>query len=197
MKPERWRLFVAVPVADKVKAAIAELLERKDINREFKCPRAEKIHLTIRFFGNVPANQVPDLQMRLAGVCQQATPFTLRAEGLGHFKERVLWIGLRGDLPSLRQLAAQTAGFGEHKEERDFAPHITIGRRVQQRTNGGHLADLLDKHRSASFGEWRAAHLELIRSVPSPSGANYTVLARLPLGNSSAPPLEKQTAPSD
>lgn len=186
MKPERWRLFVAVPVADEVKAAIAELVEQTDIPREFKCQRAEKIHLTIRFFGNVLADQVNDLQTRLAEVCQQADPFTLRAEGLGHFKEHVLWIGLHGDLPALHQLTAevvaQTAGSGEHEEERDFAPHITIGRRIQQRTKNRRLEALLEKHRSTSFGEWRVDHLELIRSARGPGAARYSTLARLPLG---------------
>lgn len=186
MKPERWRLFVAVPVADEVKAAIAELLTEPDITHEFKCPRVEKIHLTIRFFGNVPADRVPDLQARLAEVCRVAAPFTLRAEGLGHFGQRVLWIGLAGDLADLHRLASsaatQTAGFGEHKETRGFAPHITIGRRIPRRASSDVVSALLARHRATAFGEWRVDHLELIRSVLGPGAAQYTTLARLPLG---------------
>lgn len=186
MKAERWRLFVAVPVADEVKAAIAQLLKRTDITREFKCPRAEKIHLTLRFFGNVAADRVPELQARLAEACRRAAPFSLRAEGLGQFGRRVLWVDLQGDLVPLRQLAAetaaQTAGFGGHREERDFTPHITIGRRVHQRSRTESVSALLQAHRSTAFGEWRVDHLELIRSVLSPGAARYTTLARLPLG---------------
>ncbi|KAF0178853.1 MAG: 2'-5' RNA ligase [Limisphaerales bacterium] len=186
MKPERWRLFVAAPVVDEVKAAIAQLLERTDITREFKCSRLEKIHLTIRFFGNVSAGQVPELQARLAEVCRRAAPFSLRAEGLGQFGQRVLWVDLQGDLAPLRQLvaetAAQTAGFGEHRDERDFTPHITIGRRVHQRSRTEPVPAFLQAHRSTAFGEWRVDHLELIRSALGSGAAQYATLARLPLG---------------
>lgn len=191
MKPESWRLFVAVPVADEVKAAIAELLKRTGITSEFKCPSPEQIHLTLRFFGNVPADAVPELQGRLATICRRIAPFHLRAQGVGHFGERVLWIGLQGDIPSLHQLAAetaaQTAGFGEHRENRAFAPHLTIGRRGQSRTKAGALAGFLADHRSTSFGDWRVGHVELIRSVPTPSGAQYSRLATVPLAAAVGP----------
>jgi len=185
VKPERWRLFVAVPVADTVKAAIARLVEGTDIAREFKCPGAEKIHLTVRFFGGVPARQVPDLQARLTEVCHRFAPFKLRAEGLGQFGRRILWVGLRGDLDSLHQLASevatQTAGFGGHTEERAFAPHITIGRRSGRLPQHGALAGLIDHHRATVFGAWSVERLELIRSVPAPHGATYSRLAEMPL----------------
>jgi len=188
MKLERWRLFVAVPVADEVKSAIAQLLKQTGITRGFKCSRPEKIHLTIHFFGNVPADRVPELQARLAEVCRRAAPFSLRAEGLGQFGQRVLWVDLQGDLAPLRQLAAETAaqttGFGEHRAERDFTPHITIGRRVRQRRRTEPAPAFLQAHRSTAFGEWRVDHLELIRSVLRPGAARYTTLARLPLGGS-------------
>lgn len=186
MKPERWRLFVAVPVADEVKAAIAKFFSGLEAPYRFKATPPQFLHLTVRFFGDVPAADVPALEAKLAAACRRSAPFKLRAEGLGHFDHRVLWVGLHGNLPALHRLVsavtAESRAFGDHVEQRLFSPHITIGKRLPYYSRSGDLVKLLTQHRSTTFGEWRVDHLELIRSVLSPGAARYTTLARLPLG---------------
>lgn len=186
MSAERWRLFVAVPVADEVKAAIAKFLAGLDPTHRLKAAGPRFLHLTVRFFGAVAVAEVPALKQRLAAACQRVKPFKLRAEGLGDFDHRVLWIGLHGRPPALHRLAAavtaETSAFGDHVERRRFTPHITIGKRPPHDASGGALASLLARHRSTAFGEWRVDHLELVRSRPGPGATNYTTVARLPLG---------------
>ncbi len=186
MKPERWRLFAAVPVADEVKTAIAKFFGGLAEPYRFKAAQPRFLHLTVRFFGDVPADEVPALEARLATACQHSTPFKLRAEGLGHFDHRVLWVALRGDMAALHRLVtevtAETAVFGDHVEKRLFTPHITIGKADDHFMPRGKLEQWLTEHHSTAFGEWRVDHLELIRSVLALGGANYTTLARLPLG---------------
>lgn len=186
MSAERWRLFVAVPVADEVKAAIAKFFSGLEAPYRFQAARPQFLHLTVRFFGDVPADDVHALQARLAAACRRSEPFRLRAEGLGHFDHRVLWVGLHGNTPALHrlvsELTAESRAFGDHVEKRLFTPHITIGKRTDYYSRGGNLAELLTQHRSAAFGEWRVDQLELIRSVLGPGAAQYTTLARLPLG---------------
>lgn len=186
MKSERWRVFVAVPVADEVKAAIAGFFAGLDQAYRFKAAKPQFLHLTVRFYGEVTADKVPALETKLTTACQRSEPFKLRAEGLGHFDHRVLWVGLHGNVPALHRLVtnvtAETSAFGDHVEKRLFSPHITIGKRLPYYSRSGDLVKLLTQHRSTTFGEWRVDHLELIRSVPSPGAAKYTTLARLPLG---------------
>ena len=186
MKPERWRLFVAVPVADDVKTAIAKFSGGLAEPYRFQAAQPRFLHLTVRFFGDVPADEVPALAAKLAAACHRSAPFKLCAEGLGHFDHRVLWVALHGNVAALHRLVTEvtveTSMFGEHVEKRVFTPHITIGKRSPCYSRSGDLAKLLEQHRSAAFGEWRVDHLELIRSVPAPSGAAHTMLARLPLG---------------
>lgn len=186
MSAERWRLFVAVPVADEVKAAIAKFFGGLDAAYRFEAARPQFLHLTVRFFNEVAPDEVPALERQLTASCQRVRPFKLRAEGLGHFDHRVLWVGLHGNLSSLHRLVsavtAETSRFGDHVEKRLFTPHITIGKRLPYYSRSGELASLLDQHRATGFGEWRVDHLELVRSQPDRTLAKYTTLARLPLG---------------
>lgn len=186
MKAERWRLFVAVPVADEVKAAIADFFAGLDQACRFKATKPQFLHLTVRFYGEVAVGEVPALETKLATACQRSAPFKLRAEGLGHFDHRVLWIGLHGNMPALHRLVsevtAESRAFGDHVEKRLFSPHITIGKAAGRFFPRSKLEDWLSQHHSAAFGEWRVDHLELIRSVLSPGASRYTILARLPLG---------------
>lgn len=186
MKAERWRLFVAVPVAGEVKTAIAKFFSGLEAPYRFKAARPQFLHLTVRFFGDVPADEVPALESRLANACHRSAPFKLRAEGLGHFDHRVLWVDLRGDARALHRLVtevtAETAAFGNHVEKRLFTPHITIGKAADHFLPRGKLEQWIAQYRNTAFGEWRVEHLGLIRSVLAPGGANYTTLARLPLG---------------
>lgn len=186
MKPERWRLFVAVPVADEVKTAIAKFLAGSEPPTWFKAARPQLLHLTVRFFGDVPPDEVPAMEAKLVASCHRSEPFTLRAEGLGHFDHRVLWVALHGDLAALHRLVTEVAGetsvFGDHAEQRLFTPHITIGKAAGHFLPRGKVDQWIAQHRSTAFGEWRIDHLELIRSVLAPGGANHTTLARLPLG---------------
>lgn len=186
MTAEPWRPFVAVPVADEVKAVISDYFARQDEPYRFKVAQPRFLHLTVRFFGEVPADEGPVLAARLAEACRRSEPFKLRAEGLGHFDHRVLWVGLHGNLPALHRLVtnvtAASSSLGTHVEKRLFAPHITIGKAARHYLVRGKFEDWLAHHRSAAFGEWSVEHLELIRTVLAPQGANYTLLARLPLG---------------
>lgn len=188
MKAERWRLFVAVPVADEVKAAIADFFAGLDQAYRFKAAQPQFLHLTVRFYGEVTAGEVPALEANLAAACQRSTPFKLRAEGLGHFDHRVLWVGLHGNVPALHHLVsavtAESRAYGDHVEQRLFSPHITIGKSAGHCFPRVKFEQWLTQHRSTAFGEWRVNHLELIRSVLSPGAARYTTLTRLPLGGS-------------
>lgn len=187
MKPERWRLFVAVPVPDEVKTAITKFFGGRAEAARFKAAQTRSLHLTVRFFGDVPADEVPALETRLATACHRSAPFKLRAEGLGHFDHRVLWVALHGDVTALHRLVTEvtveTGMFGDHAEKRPFTPHITIGKAAGHFLPRGELESRIAQHRAPTFGEWRADQLELIRSVRAPGGANYTTLARLPLGH--------------
>jgi 2'-5' RNA ligase len=74
----------------------------------------------------------------MAGVCKSHGPFRLEISEVGTFQGRdsvrVLWLGLGGDIQSLKKLAAETdlclSSLGFPAEKRSYTPHITIGQDI-------------------------------------------------------------------
>ena len=118
--PGTSRLFIAVPVADEVRAAVGALMEEVAgapiDERTFGQPRwvrVDGLHLTLRFLGatarRTPAGDCGRARGRVAGVA----PFVITLNGGGAFpnpdRPRVLWIGIEAG-------AAELAGSGAAPE---------------------------------------------------------------------------------
>lgn len=177
---ETLRLFVALPLPAEVVANLARLqreLRPLVIGATWTTP--DKLHLTLRFFGDVDAARLGELPERLRAACAPCPPLNLHAAGVGHFNGRVLWAGVRGDVEPLQSLAAAVGlageGIGAHEEARDFHPHLTLAR-CKRPLRETELDRALSRWADAAFGSWRADHAELIRSERAPGGSRYTRL---------------------
>ncbi len=188
------RAFVAVELGE---AALAALRERQDRlataapRQAVRWTRPEQCHLTLCFLGNVPVAQVPELTRGVAAALAGCAGFSLELDAAGAFPSlaapRVIWLGLRGDLEALRDLqqrvAIAAAGFGEHREERDFHPHLTLGRvTARDARTARALGDLIARAPALPPAAWRVNAVRLFKSVLQPDGAVYSVLATFPLG---------------
>ena len=103
-------------------------------------------------------------------------------------KPQIVWLGLAGDIASLRRLhrASETflLGFDIVTEQREFKPHITLGR-ARQPLQSPEINALVSLMRSdpvqARLTElaepFRVDHLTLYRSHLSHEGATYEPLA--------------------
>jgi 2'-5' RNA ligase len=74
---EDIRAFVAVRLSPELLSAVQRLQER--LERELKCKairwtKAEQLHLTLWFLGNVPAERVAALQAALQNGCAGCKP---------------------------------------------------------------------------------------------------------------------------
>jgi 2'-5' RNA ligase len=129
------RLFVSVEPSDDARSALAGRLAELDLTPARPVP-AERWHITLAFLGEVADGRVTALRDELATVARAAGWFPLRLSAAGTFPARgcpsALWIGLAGDLPELRRLAANVGTAvrrcGVRLERRPFAPHLTVAR---------------------------------------------------------------------
>ena len=186
------RAFVAIGLPIELARQIGllkQLIQKNLAERSIRWVRPELIHLTLRFLGNVPGEQIQSLTAALRVSCAGIAPFHLSIEKLGAFpslaKPTVLWLGLNGDLERLRQLEQQvlreTQKFGDHSEERAFHPHLTLGR-VRNRGRGlRRISECLWKTVMPSFEEWRIEEVLLVQSRLSSEGSKYSNLAAIPL----------------
>ncbi|EFM10661.1 2'-5' RNA ligase [Paenibacillus curdlanolyticus YK9] len=137
--PDPQRLFVAVPLPVALKKVIGGWSNALRDTRSFrKWTHEADLHITLQFLGDTEPKQLPKLQEALSSVTQSGAlqPFRLTLQDVGAFglskQPRVLWIGLGGELDSLRQLhqatVHATAPLGFSAETRPYSPHLTIAR---------------------------------------------------------------------
>jgi len=190
---EKLRLFLALPVPAEIKTSLSaaqDELRRLLPPRTASWTRAENMHLTLRFLGDVNGQRVEAL---IAGVRSVTTGFgapPLVAERLGVFPDlrypRVVWAWVHDEVDRLlelqRRLLAATNEFTSERAEEKFTGHITLARIKQiKRPQAEVIASFLQRAVNRRFGEWTGEHLELVRSELSPDGSRYTCLARFPL----------------
>lgn len=192
---EHRRVFCAVEVpaeiALKVTDHIQQLRNRfPDVKAGWN--RDGHFHITLKFLGQQPLQEVEAFSKAAASVAAQFSPFNITVEGAGafppHGPPRVLWIGISdndGRLKNLQQMLeeeCQRAGF--EREERPFHPHLTLVR-IKKRRGGSNTGsrEIAAANREMGFDPIELPVRELIvfRSEPGKEGSHYTVISRHPL----------------
>jgi 2'-5' RNA ligase len=187
------RLFVAVFPPPEVVERLTEAargLAGGLSPRAVAWTRPEQIHLTLNFLGHVERTKVEEFQRAVAAACRRGESLLLRARGLGCFpspaRARILWAGLGGAVATAEELKGSLdeslAPLGYVQDTRPFQPHLTIGR--VKSLNGGdrrHLTATLPQWREADFGSWTAERVDLMQSVLSPAGSEYSSVQSFPL----------------
>lgn len=176
------RLFAALAPPDDV---LAEVVERSAPVRtrepELRWAPAERMHLTLAFFGEVDDDAAHRLRGRLARVAKRYATLTLHFGGAGAFPQRrrarVLWVGVRGDRQRLGRLADSVNAAGRRvgigTEERRYRPHITLARAREPRDLTGPVEEL----DSFAGTPWTATELVFVRSFPGPNPRYETLAA--------------------
>ncbi len=193
---ETVRAFVAVKVSSEIVDGLLELqtrLRARMTGIAVRWSSEHQLHLTLEFLGNVASARLPHLIVELGHACEGSPQLNLSAAGLDAFpnrnRPRVLWVGVAGDVVALcelqRRLAKAAAGFGDHVEQRDFHPHLTLGR-LQRRGGPDEMAAArtLCDFEQGLVGHWRAEAVYLVASTLKPTGAIYSDLAEYPLAES-------------
>ncbi len=174
---EQLRLFTAVELPADTRAGLAAL------QRDFPGMRwvePSRMHLTLRFIGEVGGDAAEAVRQALAGV--RAAPFVLRLKRLGSFYRRpsgALWAGFEANsrLLDLHDAvgSALEAACGLAPERR-YTPHVTLGR--IRETESKELKAFAQARTGLVRASFAVASFALVRSVLGPQGPDYAVLAR-------------------
>lgn len=191
---ETLRLFAALELPAPVLAQLAALAEslRADAPKDaVRWVRPEGVHLTLKFYGEVEAKRLKDLQAVLTEAATAADPLTFTLAGIGAFpnltRPRVIWAGLAGDIAALKRLQAAVEAaslrYGFAPEDKPFNPHLTLGRVNQplRPQEHGRLANVLGQAKTPPGKPFTLDALSLMRSELRRGGAHYTRLFSAPL----------------
>ncbi|MGQ7788051.1 RNA 2',3'-cyclic phosphodiesterase [Nesterenkonia sp. K-15-9-6] len=167
-------------------------------------------HITVAFFGELPAGAVEELHDALGVVMEECPPLELRLRGAGVFSSRTLWAGVQDlapaahsrrngpltDLMAACERAGRAAGSTVERPERRRA-HLTLARARGRAGNGrgrhrGPGADAAEQlHRLAEAlavyegPPWSVDEAQLMLSelgAGPGGGPRHETLARLPRG---------------
>lgn len=189
---ELLRVFCAVDLSAEARRRAADHIDglrKLHPAAGAKWDRPEKLHVTLKFLGDVSRPRLDALAAATRRAANECGPFELAVEGTGVFPPRgaarVLWLGLKdpsGALARLQQrLEAECEAEKFVREERAYHPHLTLAR---LKTWAGADRQLVGAHKAARFEAVRfpVGEILIIRSVLEPSGSRYTVLERCGLG---------------
>ncbi len=177
------RAFVAVFPPPEVQEALHRAALALTPGDAFRLTAPEKIHLTLKFLGEVPEAALDRAKESLGPACEGHEPFEVATTGFGVFpserKARILWAGVDEGSERLRYLARDVesvlAAVGFEREARPYMPHMTLGRARGRPVGfeaGGVRAPAL---------RFTVCGLDLVRSVAGAGGVTYSSLAAYPL----------------
>lgn len=180
------RAFIAIELPASIREALAREQARfRAVGTDARWTRPEGIHLTLKFLGNISAQQEAQVKDAL-GRLDRVETFTVQVEGFGVFPNakspRVFWAGVEAP-PDLARLAAQVesamARLGFPPEDRPFKPHLTLARFKAPRPQR-ELERLVAVEDNPTLGSFEVSEFFLWESKLSPRGAEYLKVARFP-----------------
>jgi RNA 2',3'-cyclic 3'-phosphodiesterase len=167
------RLFFALWPDEAAGQALAEVAAALAERTGGRPVPAAKIHLTLAFLGEIAADRAREACQTAAIV--RSSGFNMVLDCVGSFRPaQVAWAGCTRvpfELASLHtRLTGELRSRGFTLEERPFAPHVTLARRISNAVPREPMPPL----------EWKGREMTLVRSETGTG--RYDVLEGWPLG---------------
>jgi RNA 2',3'-cyclic 3'-phosphodiesterase len=190
------RLFVAVPLDEPALRAVADLVARIRADRERDAPgerdvrwvRMDGLHLTLRFLGPTPEEQVGAVAEAVRRASTGQDSFEFAIDGGGAFpnprRPRTLWLAVTEGVVELAALATAvnrelvTAGWPT--DDRPYRAHLTVARSDGIRA-GADVARRLAEGAEGIGVRSVADQLVLFESITGRGPARYEPLETVPL----------------
>lgn len=174
-KTEKARVFFAMWPHEAEQKALAAWQQPLREQCGGRAMRAETLHATLVFIGDVALHRLEALQLAAQEV--EAAPFELcwdEARYWGH--NRIVFAAPR-EVPQrllelVRHLEQNLLRHRFHFDRRSYKPHITLLRHAKWRDEPLPVVPAI---------RWRVTEFALVRSLSDENGARYEVLARFPL----------------
>ncbi|HLF20667.1 MAG TPA: RNA 2',3'-cyclic phosphodiesterase [Bacteroidota bacterium] len=181
------RCFIALPTSPDVKDAISAIQQKLiETSADVRWETSDKFHITLKFLGNCEPSKLSLLTAQLELLPRNVSSLRVIYNKVGAFpteqRPRVVWIGAEPEESLMRlqhDVETLCERFGFERENRQFHPHITLGR-VKGTKNMGRLTETL-KSLTLEPIQAHCTHFDLVRSDLKPSGSVYTTLKSFPL----------------
>ncbi|MBN2423777.1 MAG: RNA 2',3'-cyclic phosphodiesterase [Calditrichaceae bacterium] len=183
------RCFFAIALPAELKARIDEYIkELKTFNPEIKWVKADSIHITLKFLGNIRPELAEKSALQAMEIGGCIPDFKIQINTTGAFPDkrrpRVIWLGIQSvpqqplyELNEKLENLSEPLGF--EKENRRFSPHLTLGR-IKQLGNYTQMWKYIEEN-PFEQSEFAVNEFLLMRSFLKQSGAEYKIIQKYPL----------------
>ncbi len=202
---DKMRVFIAIELSEDIKKELGELEDKlKSVGADVKWVKPEKIHLTLKFLGNinekkpdqvkdvveragqikaVNENKLEQVKAALNDVSSNHKPFKMGLFKLGCFPRlehpRVIWVGIDAGCAEVEAIAGELEerleGIGFPKEKRSFSAHLTLGR-VRSPKGRKELVEKIKALDVKSSALMEVSELVLFKSTLTRERSIYTAL---------------------
>jgi 2'-5' RNA ligase len=184
------RLFCAIEMPPDLRARAAAHVARlraavEPAPLKVGWEREEKLHVTLKFFGDVSHARLDALTRAVARTAARSHAFAAQLGGCGVFptpsRPHVLWLGIADEAGALatlqRNLEDECAAEKFARDTRTFHPHVTVAR---VRAINSAARQLARRHLEAQFEpvKFRINELILMRSELGARGSTYPIISR-------------------
>lgn len=184
------RIFVGIKLSEKVQKTVSDYI--KDLKKEFPNLRvgwekSEKLHLTLKFLGDIDNESLKRLQKVTDKTASNHKSFKLKISKNGVFQNkrrpRILWLEVIDEENNLlkikNELENDLEKIGFEKEKRKFKPHLTIARIREPKKS----KSLVEKHLKNNFEpiEFEVSEIVIFESELKPTGSIYKIVSRFSL----------------
>ncbi|MFW5774182.1 MAG: RNA 2',3'-cyclic phosphodiesterase, partial [Tangfeifania sp.] len=168
---------------------LLSLLKKTFDHEKIKWMEKNNLHLTLKFLGDTSPVQVDQVKTVLRETADNFTAFQSGLTGVGFFKRnrqpKVLFINIEKH-EVLKQLAAETDArlneLGFEKEQREFNPHLTLGR-IKYLKDKLRFYQTMEEYRNSFIQEVKINEVIYYQSILKPAGAEYKSIEKFGLNS--------------
>ena len=189
MNTKRTFLAIQIPTGTEYPAMVEKLKKNLTHEKYINYCRPENIHLTLKFLGNTPVDDIPAIVEACQNVAKNHKPFTMDFDRTGLFGSnrvpRVLWLGMTNQPKALFDLEAELLDafddLGYLRDRQNFVPHLTVCR-IKSLVDKQFFMQIYNSIEPKTYLHADVKELVYYQSFLQPSGPFYKVLKKIPLG---------------
>ncbi|HMK54470.1 MAG TPA: RNA 2',3'-cyclic phosphodiesterase [Methanobacteriaceae archaeon] len=182
------RAFMAVEVPSAIIGKILNVQKQLGMaDAHVKFVEGENLHFTVKFFGDITPEQAKQITQITEHRLEDQHAFPMYVKGTGVFpnleRARVVWLGVENPerFSQLQETLDQDWIRMGFRKERDYIPHLTIGR-IKGPRNRNNLIHKIKELENVEIGPLNVEKLILKKSDLTPVGPMYTDMYEFPLG---------------
>ena len=146
------------------------------------------IHITLKFIGETPADEIPAITEALKVSSVGIQPFDIKLANTGifgsYYLPRVIWAGIDAS-DELFKLSANVVtnleAIGYLSDRQNFVPHLTLGR-IKEIKDKAHFQEVLAHFSKFVYQTQHIKGFSLYESILRKEGPEYIVLEEFTFG---------------